>query len=425
MADHRALSRIGLTDVPFGLLLLLALWAFGHLLQRRQWRHAVLAGLCTGLAWNCKYHGWLAVPIAGLAALPQLLREPGRLRLLGLFALAGSVAAALFAPWAIWVATQEGGYRALAQNHLSYLQAAPQYLEHALAQLQAQQVFDDQRALLALPLAAVVMAVSLRVRRAIWLRVGTVALLGSAVAVWVGSAAAVGVLAGWSVLRLLRGMRGGARVVVGGSLALALFVCFSLLTPLYHPYARLLLPWRLAAALLAGALLQHLLLDEARWPARGTRLTGALGVTIAILGLCFQGLPAPRVASQPDFRAAATAIAEHVTSGEVVLVASEPAVCFYLRELGVSAWPTEGTWALDGAGANTTVLWVAGLYSRRRREVEQWHASNPGARVDLVVTVAARCGLVRLLDDYEPFAARLQAQAEPTPHRCAVYRIRK
>jgi 4-amino-4-deoxy-L-arabinose transferase-like glycosyltransferase len=81
MQFHLLFSRQALTDVPFALFLLLAAWAFTSAAARGSFVLAALAGAAAGLAILTKYHGFLALAIAGawLLALrsPLARREHG------------------------------------------------------------------------------------------------------------------------------------------------------------------------------------------------------------------------------------------------------------------------------------------------------------------------------------------------------------
>jgi hypothetical protein len=103
---------------------------------------------------------------------------------------------------------------------------------------------------------------------------------------------------------------------------------------------------------------------------------------------------------------------------------TEPGLCFHLRQRGVDAWPIDGIWLVDGAPPGSVLLVVAGFYARRQGDFERWLAEHPGVG-ERILTVPARVGPLRLLDDHEPAVAPAIGRAEPMPYRCEVIRIRR
>ncbi|MFN0008663.1 MAG: ArnT family glycosyltransferase [Planctomycetota bacterium] len=65
MQYHLLFSRQALTDVPFALFLLIAAWAFSSAVREKSWFLAVAASVASGAAILTKYHGVLALVIAG------------------------------------------------------------------------------------------------------------------------------------------------------------------------------------------------------------------------------------------------------------------------------------------------------------------------------------------------------------------------
>ena len=122
---HITLSRTALTDVAFAFFLLLALAAIVAALKRRGVGLSLLAGVAVGLAWNTKYHGWLAVVMTGIALVAVTIREPIRWptvkRSSFLWSVIVVVAVACYLPWAAFVQAQPGGYLGVVENHRSLL----------------------------------------------------------------------------------------------------------------------------------------------------------------------------------------------------------------------------------------------------------------------------------------------------------------
>jgi 4-amino-4-deoxy-L-arabinose transferase-like glycosyltransferase len=84
-------SRTALTDVLFVTLFVTALAAFTLAETRKSTWWAVLAGAATGLAWNTKYHGWLAAAIREHCRRCWSLPMAGRTGLAGRVGIAGAV----------------------------------------------------------------------------------------------------------------------------------------------------------------------------------------------------------------------------------------------------------------------------------------------------------------------------------------------
>ncbi|HUG36616.1 MAG TPA: glycosyltransferase family 39 protein [Candidatus Limnocylindrales bacterium] len=412
MSDFHVLySRSGLADVSFGFWLLAALVCFAEAERRASWRWAVLAGLATGAAWCTKYHGWLALVIAaGAWALGArgMTRAQARASLARL-SIAGLVAAAAYAPWALHVSSQPGGYALLLEHQATFVRPA-RLVQQAWAHLQAQLHLDGWLGRSAPGLAALLMVVptppALRRRRLARAGVVTAAGVLAGQAVFVGLAAVAGVLG------LARAGAAGARLTV------SFFLVFSALTPLYLPYPRLALPWTLAAVLLAGRAVQAFVrasdtsATEAEgafsWPAWAAEARPAFAVVaLAAVAAGATMRPPWRSAStyQPKdgFRTAAAAIAPRVEPGGTVLVWSEPAVAFYLRAHGVPAYPIVDIREAEGWSANGPLFLLTSLYATRipgELGLAGWGEAHPGALTEVARAPVRAVSDTRILDDF-------------------------
>jgi dolichyl-phosphate-mannose-protein mannosyltransferase len=257
---HVALSRKALTDVPFVLAWLVAIGLGGRFLERPRLGRALALGLAVGAAQNLKYNGWLTgVIIIVAATLGALLSEDQRrrgalARTFGFGMLAALVAVAAYWPWFDFV-QRHGGYDSLLRHHRSYTGGIASWYPHWTQQL------------------AQVVALS---GGPYWgLLTWGLAWFGAA---WASTGARLvdpGTRWGWARFRL--GLLGGAAVLAlianvawwAGLLFTPRLLCDSrpprrivgvwwliltLLTPFYHPYARLWLPMHAVGWLvLAGA----------------------------------------------------------------------------------------------------------------------------------------------------------------------------
>lgn len=300
---HIGFSRMALTDVPFLLAWLLALGAGSRFLERPNLARAVALGLAVGLAQWFKYSGWLAGVIVAVAAAagalvdPRLRSSDRLVRTFGLGMLAAVVAWVAYWPWFSFVEAH-GGYGALLEHHRSYLKGFAAWPSHwTLQQAQAVALGGRKSFLLAgwiLAVAAVWVAYLEpgRPRQPGWvLRSAT--RLG---ALGIGAIAFSFVptfpwwVAAMSVPWLLRDARPAVR------LQGVAFLVLAVLTPFYHPYARLWLPLQAASWLILGGLIREVALPvepgQMVW-GRGRWAVG-LGAALLAAGTLFLSDPRPQ-----------------------------------------------------------------------------------------------------------------------------------
>lgn len=423
LSDYHILySRAGLTDALFLALLVMALVAFARAEERESRWTAALAGLLTGLAWNTKYHGWLAWVIALAALLPAFAAGGGRerrgmaLRLV----IAGAVAAALYVPWFLYVSSREGGYALLTAEQVSFLKPAS-LVQNTLAQMRAQIFLEGWTARLA-PLALVGWIALVRAGA------HRTAVLGWAAALtlltWVaGATPVIGLLAfvGMGILLHRHRLRWTPHWF-----GLAFFAVFTVLTPLYTPYPRLLLPWLAAAALLAGVTIEWLITTGLPGRFRiGVPVTVALaaGLLLVLRGATPAAIPwRPR----DHLARGAQEVSRIATEAEPVVVFGEPAVVYYLRRLGREAWhvdrPEEASrYVAPGA----PFYLVGGVYSRRikgPRSLPAWLEAHKETSLAGTVHVADMSD-VRLLEDFAPNGARRYRREARDDYDLRVYHV--
>ncbi|WP_168221634.1 ArnT family glycosyltransferase [Aquisphaera giovannonii] len=254
---HVSFSRMALTDATFLLAWVLGLALAGRFLERPGFGNAMGLGAGVGAAQLVKYNGWLlgaaviAVAAAELAD-PRARSDRRRLRAVwGFGAMAAVVAAAIYAPWFRFV-DAHGGYGSLLAHHRSYMGGVGSWMVHLGLQ------FEEADALsggwtwrLAGYGAAALASLAIALPRSraswrepAWLGLG---LLGAVVLprfLWPASASMLP--ASW-------------RDTPAARLLAAAWLMLTVLTPFYHPYARLWLPllllcWVLVAGLVARAL---------------------------------------------------------------------------------------------------------------------------------------------------------------------------
>jgi len=319
-----------------------------------------------------------------------------------------ALATALYIPWAVYVAQEPGGYGLLLEHESQFVRPG-MALAQAWAHFRAQLHLDGWLGRSAPALAALGVVAGLgRERRITSLaRAGMVGALGFALGLTAFAGAAALTTAG----RMGRSREAGARVT------LAFFLVFSLLTPLYFPYPRLLIPWLIASVLLAGVAIHRFVAgpvvaasdpqsDPNGWTSR-LWVTPVAIVAVGLTGLCTVLRPPWEAGHtyQPKdgFREAASQIAEAVGPGATVLVWAEPAVAFYLRSHGVPADPIADIRELRADQRDQPLYLVASLYAQRipgAYGLERWRHAHPGQLEEVARAPVRAVSDVRLLDDF-------------------------
>ncbi len=411
---HVSYSRMVLTDVPLTFWFLLTMYFVTRLWQRAEatvtdetaspkkeglkrarplaasqagqaaieivgW--GLAAGLSAAAAWNTKYNGWLVLAIAAFAAGLWLTRSwlanlwpalsvshsstnSGMLAL-GLF-VAASIAAVSFVPWYLYVEHHfPGGYAAVTANHRRYFYSPISWPHHAQSLIASLAALRHCGWIATLAIVVVLgarlvttfkpnsrrdsgfyLALALKLTFTLGL-IGVVLVQGGdAALILLGTAGIVAALLSPSWPRLLAAVWCGTFVV---------------LTPLYHPYPRLMLP-----ALPACICLLLWLLEDA-WPGliRGNEFEPKLadtkvyfnrrtlaGVSFAaasgmaffwLLGPHPYGLASPsqgiwnRWSARNSYRAAGQAILEHTNEDAVIICQTQLAMISYCPRLPLVA----------------------------------------------------------------------------------------
>lgn len=428
-----AYSRTALTDTLFAFLFLLSLALIAICLESQQWRKAGLAGLATGACWNVKYHGWLVLAIALLAigagaAFGRHNRQQTK-RLLSLWCVAAAIAFLCFLPWLAYAELHLGGYRAVEEFHRRFVDY--RWSANLIRQAQMQVYFEGWLSRIAPPLAFLA-AGCFAVAKA---RMAPVLALGSLVLLVSGFL--LGGATTWFLLSLL-----GAVLALRrsdgfmGSLLVLTFVVFFVSTPLYRPYARLLLPWMLAAQLLAGRGVAGLLSSAAGAKFRG--LSGPLmaGAGVAALAVLAATLGIRREArgsawgERTGDRGAATRLMAGIPKEAAVFVVAEPQACFYFRQAGYQAFCVHRL-GLNGVApdpllypTSRPVFVVGGKYARDDAAWRKILDDSPG-RFESVATVEMQPGDIRLQDDLAPQEIAQYREKPDARYRLELLRLAK
>jgi len=256
---HIAFSRMALADASFLLFWLLAIGQGQRFLERPNFPRAVALGLAVGVAQLFKYNGWLSGVIVAMSAALWLVIDPGAGRwkraavTWGWGCGAVLVAAIVYWPWFRFVEVH-GGYWALLSHHRSYLGGWSTWPGHLSVQLAQAKALSGGPAWLATGGLAAALGMSIVAgdygseRRLVPRIVVELFCLGTLCVV---PHLAFGVALIGIVTAIVLG---GGTVAKPACVLGVCWVILLVLTPFYHPYARLWLPLEaLGWFFLAGA----------------------------------------------------------------------------------------------------------------------------------------------------------------------------
>lgn len=278
---HVVFSRTALTDPWLLLWFVAAMYWMERALRTRTYASIFTAGAFVALAWWTKYNGWLPLALAGatipLAWIRGTLAFREVLRTTAAWSAVAAIAAAGWSP-VLYGLQSHGGYSEVAANHQRYvvgLAGWPAALARQASHLQA---LEGWPTLLGAPLLVLFVLVATCVPTGGRIRATApivfarriepaliAALLLAAGTVWLGH---VPTLAAGALIAIALQMtvfchstkssepRQQANSLAPELLGVWLIGLF-FLTPLYHPYARLTLPWLAATWLGAAVLLGH------------------------------------------------------------------------------------------------------------------------------------------------------------------------
>lgn len=416
---HLALSRSALTDVTFGFFFLVALGLIARAVEGGGLARAVAGALAVGLAWNTKYHGWFALPMAATALAAWGASGQRKLSALArpaIILLLVAVGAALcYLPWALRIQSGPGGYATLTAIQRNYISA--EWGSHLLEQLRYQQLLDGPWRHAA-PFAALLAIIAFRGRSGFPARPAVGLVFLACISLVIGSVATLALLAAAGlVFRFRRG-----RLEYGAWLAAVFIGMFFVTTFFYHPYARLLVPLVLAAVLWAGTALDSIVLSAGSsaktW--RAELVAAGVGV-IVVAGSLWQRGPANPWRAADGMRHATRAIAQQLHAEDRVVVVGEPSVEFYLYVLGHRSF--ERARNLDElAERREPVYVVTGVYARRWGPTrERLEGLIPQLR--RVASYPVYPKDLRVLDDFSAKEARAWLIKPESTYVLTLYRL--
>jgi len=398
---HIALSRSALTDATFIFFFLLAAWSIVRALESGGILAALLAGLATGLAWNTKYHGWMALAAAAGAYVLLIIRRgwPERWRRdVWVWLVMAGTAVALYLPWAAYVASLPGGYSRLTMHQRLFVES--DWPTNLWMQVQRQGYLDARLTDVSMLVAAAAAALVMTARGG---------LAGRAIATLLIVAAGCWMFGGWAVVMVLAlaGLLWTHHLVrLGPAMAATWLALFVALTPFYRPYARLFLPLTLAACLLGGYGLARIV----SWRRTGGHVIFEAIASLACAAVIFVAIGREgRIADswRPSRGAAeaAASMASTIPRGSRVKVIEEPPLTYYLYRLGFDTLRDAAGVAVP-ADEPEPIYVVTGPYGHDAQ------LQSLGDRVQLKGTYRMRVKDLRLVDDIDPPYEEAQREKE-------------
>ncbi len=350
-AVHVSFSRMALTDVSFLLAFLLALGQGQRFLERPNPGRAIFLGLSVGVAQMFKYNGWISGMIVALAVLAAqiAMRKEQSVRTVcaawvwGLLAM--SVAAIIYWPWYQFVESH-GGYRLLLAHQRGYMNGITRWVDHWSLQLAQARVLSGSPRWrgwvgIAAALGFLISSIGLGSYQVRWPKLllqtfGLASLCSVPNVEWWTPL-------GWIGLMVFCKIRSATPAMLLLGIG---WLTLSIMTPFYHPYARLWLPlhafgWIVIGALFVAARSWLETADQGPKQERKPRLNPVLAFTaICVAALAITATHAIRFGKAPfpgfleptdSLRVACRAIPrelpQHVNDLHLF---GRPAVAFYL-----------------------------------------------------------------------------------------------
>ena len=256
---HISYSRMALTDVLFGFFFLLSLALIALTLERGSFRWAIVSGLVVGATLNTKYHGYFPIIIGfavliGVFILDRRQERAYWTRRIICWMIIVAVAVLCYLPWFLYVENQPGGYLALLRYQRLFLD--PHWLSNLLWQAKNLLFFEGWLSRISPFVAYLLTLVVLQSKRQInWIVVLLVGIILLALGLSLGGITLVVLASLIAVPHMLKKNLYFSLTILG-SLGF-----LTLMTPLYTPYPRLLLPWILCLFIAGGVGIGSVLVD--------------------------------------------------------------------------------------------------------------------------------------------------------------------
>jgi dolichyl-phosphate-mannose-protein mannosyltransferase len=431
-----AFSRSALTDTGFTFFFLISLALIAISLEENMWMWAIAAGLAIGVTWNMKYHGWILLALAFMAAALKtigLARQSEKIKKLAFsWLVMTGVAVVAFLPWLLYTQFRLGGYAEVNEFHARFMNF--RWAHNFRLQTEMQLYFDGWLSRISPALALVSAAVFSPGWPASFIPLIAAALLLLCASWLFGATLTCLILA---LLSIPKVWRTGSDF---GRLLIITFATFFFLLPCYQAFARLLLPFSVVTMLLAGCALNFFLESRrvreaferfsgaAMWK-RAAWLAGAAG--LAILVIAEVKHPAPRTwTPESSYRDAVREMASIVPANAAVFVIAEPELAFYFQNAGRQTFCIcidPRTYQKFQAAhpfrsdPNAPQYVVAGFYAK-----EWWNwspvAANSSGQYRMMARVPAPPSDIRLLDDFPTAESRKTPEAVQPMYDLYLYR---
>ncbi len=277
---HIFYSRTALTEPVLGFFWVLALGLGARALlipladnPRRAYTLAAFAGLACGLCWWTKYNGWLtAFLLTATAGLQWLIMERTSRRLKQNLIVVGimlAVTILVYAPY-IWSLQPTGGYLAVSANHRQYLEGLGSWWKNWNLQIQSLNTLQTYMtgALGGISVLGFILwsreqeAQASRILLIDTLRKSRFWLMQIVYYVFFSNIISdftfllVGGLAVWLCYDYRKSINARTKLTMSIGLTAIWLVSLLIMTPLYHPYPRLILPAVIAGLVLYGIMVE-------------------------------------------------------------------------------------------------------------------------------------------------------------------------
>ncbi|MFM7592601.1 MAG: ArnT family glycosyltransferase, partial [Isosphaeraceae bacterium] len=290
-----AFSRTALTDTPLACLWLWAMISGLKFLEKPGLKKACLMGVCVGLCQLTKYNGALTGLIIALTAVLDYFRsvvkqkpETAVFRRRILFGIFGALIAFLvYLPWLNFV-ENHGGYRSLLNHHSGYVKPLSSWPTNLKMQLVQAWAFEQYLPLkIALAIALLLVLIVFQRQESKTDKINTLKNLSPGH--WLAlSPILISLIlvpnASWliALVKLPELMKSEK---IGQRLLFVWLVVMSVITPVYHPYARLWLPALMASYCMIGLVLADFIAAETRQKQTGRSLLANLTVYLLLPAL--------------------------------------------------------------------------------------------------------------------------------------------
>ena len=401
---HITLSRTGLTDIFFAFFFIVALGVAVSALKSQSIFKGIIAGILVGLAWNTKYHGWFVPFICASTIFINFIlfnrTKEYLFPALKVWITMSIVAGCCYLPWALFIQSHPGGYLGLLKYHSQF--TSLNWVDNLYQQLLLQKSLSGLWTQF-----SVIIAVSIVVlqRKTYKIDKPLVFVIGLSLLVCAliigGGALTIILLAMISLFGFFNFKQKPSFSVL---ILLISFLFWFLISPVYHPYARLLLPFMIMCCLLAANGLYRFIDSIESTNGNWIYYSIAFPLVIACL-IIFAESGRYYNPWRPSNSVEKTAemILNFLPEDIPVYSIGEPSLAFYLQSLGdiPFRYIDEGQLCKQLEERNEDAYLIRGIYSKRAPSVRDCFSSLSD---DLkhIGDFQMSPKDIRVLDDFKP-----------------------